>query len=117
MRHLVRVSFFCALAVSAAFAQNDRGTITGTVTDPSGAVIAGAKVSAENVDTHSTIETVTTGTGNYTLASIPAGTWNVAVEAPGFKKFSSLKNTVEVAQALRLDARLEVGSSTETVAG
>ena len=47
---------------------------------------------------------------------MPVGTWNVTVEAPGFKKFTSLKNIVEVAQTIRVDAKLEVGASTETVA-
>jgi hypothetical protein len=48
---------------SAAFAQADRGTITGTVTDPSGAIVAGARVSAENAETHNTVATVTTFDG------------------------------------------------------
>ena len=111
----VYVSCFCALVVSAAFAQGDRGTITGTVVDPSGAVVAGAKVTAENVDTHNILETVTTGTGNFTLAEIPVGTWNVAVDAPGFKRYASLKNSIEVAQTIRVDVKMEVGASTETV--
>ena len=49
MRYLVEVSFLCALAISGAFAQGDRGTITGTVTDPTGAIIPGVKVTAENI--------------------------------------------------------------------
>src|SRR5580692_6351309 len=115
MRYLVKVSFLCALAVSGAFAQGDRGTITGTATDPSGAVVAGARVIAENSDTHNILETVTTSTGNFTFAQVPVGTWDVAVEAPGFKKFTSLKNTIEVAQTVRVDAKLEVGAASETV--
>lgn len=115
MRSLVNLLCLFALFVSVAFAQGDRGTITGTVTDPSGAVIAGAKVVAENAATHNVLETATTSTGNFTLAQAPVGEWDVTVEAPGFKRFTSLKNTVQVAQTLRVDARLEVGASSESV--
>ncbi len=115
MRYLVKVSCLCALMTSGAFAQGDRGTITGTVTDPSGAVIAGARVTAENADTHNLLETVTTNTGNFTLAQVPVGMWDVAVEAPGFKRFTSLKNTIEVAETIRVDVKLEIGASSETV--
>jgi hypothetical protein len=52
MIYPVRVTCLGALVISGAFGQGDRGTITGTVTDPSGAVVAGAKVRAENVATH-----------------------------------------------------------------
>ena len=90
MRLVGRVSCCCALLVSGAFGQGDRGTITGTVTDPSGAVIAGARVTAVNADTRNLVETITTGTGNFTLPQLPVGMWDVAVEAAGFKKFLSL---------------------------
>jgi hypothetical protein len=98
-----------------AYAQGDRGTITGTVTDPSGAVVAGARIIAQNSATGNQLETVTTTAGDYTLAQVPVGSWNVAVEAAGFKRFTSLNNTIEVAQTIRVDAKLEVGTSSETV--
>lgn len=116
MRYLAKVPWVGALVVSAAFAQGDRGTITGTVTDPSGAVVAGARVSAENTATHNILQTVTTGTGNFTLPEVPVGAWDVTVEAPGFKKFTSQKNIIEVAQTVRVDGILEVGANTETIA-
>jgi len=115
MRCVVEACCLCALVVSAAFGQSDRGAITGTVTDSSGAVVVGAKVRAENADTHNVLETVATDTGNFTLAQVPVGTWDVAVEAAGFKRFSSLKNRIEVAQTIRVDVRLEVGANTESV--
>ena len=87
MGRLVNASCLCALILSAAFGQADRGTITGTVTDPSGAIIAGARVSAENTETHNVLATVTTSTGNFTLPQLPVGMWDVTVEAPGFKRF------------------------------
>lgn len=85
MRYLVKVSCLCVLAISGAFAQGERGTITGTVTDPSGAVIVGARVVAQNSATHNLLETVTTSTGNFTLAQVPAGTWDVAIESADLK--------------------------------
>ncbi len=115
MRCFVNVSCLCSLLAAAAYAQSDRGTITGTVTDPSGAVVAGARVTAQNSETHNVLETATTNAGDYTLAQVPVGSWNVAVDAPGFKRFTSLHNTIEVAQTTRVDAKLEVGASSETV--
>ncbi len=115
MRFAVRMSCLLVVVVGALYAQGDRGTITGTVTDPSGAVIAGARVTAENAETHNLLETVTTATGNFTLPQVPVGTWNVSVEVPGFKRFNSLKNTVEVAQTIRVDVKLEVGAASETI--
>lgn len=115
MRYVVEACCICVLVASAAFGQSDRGTITGTVTDSSGAVVVGAKVRAENADTHNVRETVTTDTGNFTLAQVPVGTWDVAVEAAGFKRFSSLKNRIEVAQTIRVDVKLEVGASSESI--
>src|SRR5512135_3113059 len=115
MRYLVAVSCLFALLVSGAFGQTDRGTITGTVTDPSGAVVVGAKVSAQNAATQNVLETVTSATGNFTLPQVPVGAWNITVEAPGFKKFTSLKNTIQVAQTIRVDAVLEVGATSDSV--
>ncbi|MEP6961591.1 MAG: carboxypeptidase-like regulatory domain-containing protein, partial [Acidobacteriota bacterium] len=65
------MSFFL-LAVVCAFAQGDRGTITGTAADPAGAVVANAQVSVRNTDTGAVYQTTTTETGNYTLAQLPA---------------------------------------------
>ena len=101
MRCFVNAFCLCALTVGGVLGQTDRGTITGTVTDPSGAVVPTAKVSAENADTHNVVTTVTSDTGNYTLGQVPVGVWDVTVEAPGFKRFRSLRNTIEVAKARR----------------
>src|SRR5947209_3676130 len=102
MTRLINALWICALVLSVAFAQADRGTITGTVTDPSGAIVAGARVSVEHTETHNVLETITSSTGNFTLPQLPAGIWDVTVEAPGFKRFRSLHNTIEVAQTLRV---------------
>ncbi|PWU02362.1 MAG: hypothetical protein C5B51_20940 [Terriglobia bacterium] len=102
---------FCVAAI----AQSDRGTITGTVGDPAGAVVSGAKVEARNTDTGSLYNAVTTDTGNYTLSQLPAGNYELSVTVPGFKRFVRQNITVQVAGTLRVDAGLEVGAATESV--
>jgi hypothetical protein len=108
-------TILAALVVVGAFAQTDRGTITGTVADPSSAVVAGAKISVNNVATGLKTETITTNTGNFTIASLPAGVYEVSVEAPGFKKTTQQGIQVQVAQIVRLDLTLQVGATTESV--
>src|SRR5215471_7959940 len=106
----------CLLAtVSAAFGQSDRGTITGTVSDPAGAVVAGAAIEARNVATDAVYPVATSATGNYTIAQLPAGNYELSVTVMGFKKFVRTGLTVEVAGTLRVDATLEVGAATESV--
>ena len=104
-----------ALFAVAAFAQADRGTITGTITDPVSAVVPNANVVAVNSETQAQYTTVTTGTGNYTLAQLPAGVYSVSVEVPGFKKFIQQGIRVQVATVDAVDIKLEVGAATESV--
>ena len=112
---LVRNTLCILLFTVAAFAQSDRGTITGSVIDPAAAVVPGAKVSAKNLDNGSIFETTTTDTGNFTLASLPAGKYELNVEASGFKKATRENVEVAVAQTIRVDTTLQVGASTESV--
>src|SRR5581483_3025430 len=98
-----------------AFAQSDRGTITGTVSDPAGAVVPNAPVQARNLGTGVEYSGATSTTGNYTLLQLPAGSYQLNVTVPGFKKYSRSGLTVEVAQTLRVDITLEVGSAAESV--
>ncbi len=114
MRSLLIAVCLFALAF-AALAQSDRGTITGTVSDPGGAVIAAAAIEAKNVATGALYPVASTATGNYTIAQLPAGTYELNVTVPGFKKFVRTGLAVEVAGTLRIDATLEVGSATESV--
>jgi hypothetical protein len=109
----ILVSFF-AVAL-AAFAQSDRGTITGTVSDPAGAVVANAPVEARHLETGATYVAASSATGNYTLSQLPTGTYELTINVPGFKKFVRQNLMLPVAQTLRIDATLEVGSNTESV--
>lgn len=102
----------CACAV---YGQTDRGTITGTVSDPAGAVVANAAVDARNTATGANYSAASSATGNYTIAQLPVGTYDLAVSAPGFKKYLRPGITVEVAGTARVDATLEVGANTESI--
>src|SRR5271170_1646837 len=91
----------CALFfAAAAFPQTSTGTITGTVTDPAGAVVAGASVEVRNTDTGVLYPTVTTNTGLYTVINLPLGGYSVTVTVPGFKKFTRSGLSIAAGQIL-----------------
>src|SRR5215510_8432543 len=106
----------CLFALTmTAFAQSDRGTITGTVSDATGAVIPGVAIEAKNVQTGATYQAGSSETGNYTLAQLPAGTYELAATLPGFKRFLRSGIVVSVATTLRIDVALEVGAAGDSV--
>jgi len=72
-------------ATTVLLAQTDRGVITGAVKDATGAVVPGAKVTAVYLDTETNYETTTTASGNFTVPSLPVGTYQLKIESPGFK--------------------------------
>jgi Carboxypeptidase regulatory-like domain/TonB dependent receptor-like, beta-barrel len=98
-----------------AFAQTDRGTITGTVSDPAGAVVPNAQVEAKGAATNTVFKASTTSTGNWTLASVPAGVYEISVSVSGFKKYVRPGVTLNTAETVRVDATLEVGATTDTI--
>jgi hypothetical protein len=97
------------------YAQTVTGSITGTVTDSSGAVVPGAHVTARNVDTAVQTQTTTNHAGDYTIRFLPIGTYDVTVEAPGFGAQTVPPFALEVNQTAKIDASLTVGSSKENV--
>ncbi len=117
LRRLSIVTVFAILFASAfpAYAQSDRGGITGRVTDPSGAVVAGAKVTATNVENNDVRETVTSSEGTFTLPQLKAATYRLTIELDGFKTatFDDVKVAVQITRTV--DARLEVGGVGESV--
>ena len=93
----------------------DRGTIRGTVSDPSGAAIPDATVTAKNAATGLS-QTVTTGAdGIFNLLYLPAGTYSITTEAAGFRKAETTDVKVDVATVVALDIRLSVGGLEQTV--
>jgi hypothetical protein len=111
----MKLAFPFLLLSSLMFAQGDRGAITGTVSDPTGAVIAAAPIELRNSNTGATYTTTSTSTGNFTLPQLPAGSYSLTATASGFKKYVRENLGVEVAQTIRLDIALEVGSSSESI--
>src|SRR5262245_32474844 len=112
-----RLLFIVCLSLFApiAFGQTDRGTITGTVSDATAAVIPGVAIEAKNVQTVAVYQAGSSETGNYTLAQLPAGTYEVSAGLPGFKKFVRSGVMVSVASVLRIDITLSVGAADESV--
>src|SRR5688572_6085681 len=110
-------SLFLVLDLSARVltAQSDRGTITGTVTDPTEAAIVGVSVTATNAGTGVTSKTNTGANGSYTIPLLPVGTYQVSAEHPGFKKFVGKGVVVEVGQTARVDIGMHLGEISETV--
>ena len=96
-------------------AQSDRGSITGSLTDPSGGAVANLPVTATNEATGVQTRTVTTGDGYYTIPSLPAGSYSLTVQAPGFEKLIRNGITVSVDAAVRVNLVLTVGSTAATV--
>jgi hypothetical protein len=112
---LKKCIWLALLLASVLLGQSDRGTITGSVTDPSGATIPEAQVNIINIETDLRYQTVTTGTGNYTAPSLPAGTYRLTVEAKGFNRFEATGVRVQVAVTTRLDVAMQVGPSATSV--
>ncbi|MEI9974958.1 MAG: carboxypeptidase-like regulatory domain-containing protein [Ignavibacteriota bacterium] len=113
--NLVRSVSLVLLGAVLAMAQSDRGSLTGTVKDPSDAGVPAAKLALRNRDTGVFTETETTPTGNYNFSSVPVGVYDLTVQASGFKTSVQKQITIQIDQALRLDVGLDVGSATESV--
>ena len=112
----VWVAVLAVFAVAGAWAQQVTGSISGTVTDPTGASVAGATVTLTNTDRGADIRTLTTdGAGFYTAPSLPLGTYTVKVEAPGFKTDSVTGLVLHVNDALTVNRKLAVGSAAQQV--
>jgi hypothetical protein len=117
-RILIITLFSILIAASIATissAQVTTGTFLGFVTDASGAVLGGAKVTATNEATGLT-RTVTTGsTGEYVIALLPVGRYTLTFEAPNFKRLGVKGVTLELDQKVKIDVGLEVGQITEII--
>jgi hypothetical protein len=93
----------------------DTGYISGTVTDKSGAAVAGADVVISSTNGSSTHATTTNGDGAYVVAGLSGGTYNLVVMAKGFQKYTAQGVVLDVAQKIRVDIQLNVGAVTEEV--
>jgi hypothetical protein len=102
-------------AAASAYGQTAAGTLTGIVTDPTGAVIANVPVTATHVDTGTRVIGTTSQTGNYSILQMPVGRYVVTVSQTGFKSFRQENVTIAAAQTLRIDITMEVGATSESV--
>jgi hypothetical protein len=98
-----------------AFGQSNAGTVSGTVTDSSGAVVADAAVSLDDVSTNSSRPTTTNDKGYYVFPYVNPGTYNVSITKTGFRKTVVSGQVVQVGLHLTVNAVLEVGAVTSTV--
>ncbi|MHB1022758.1 MAG: carboxypeptidase-like regulatory domain-containing protein [Acidobacteriaceae bacterium] len=104
----------CAVPIPG-FAQEFRGTISGTVTDPSTAAVVGVEVVATEVHTGTKVQTVTDGTGHYVLPFLLPGDYNVFVEATGFKRY--VRQGVHLSSSAHVvaDVALQIGSNSQSI--
>src|ERR1700757_3213023 len=109
----VCILFLCAAGV--ALAQAGRGSISGLVTDPGGAVVQGAQVTLLNPATGVTQHTVTSGAGLYSFISLNPGVYQVTASQTGFASVAIDKITVNVDQVTQANLTLKVGAATESV--
>jgi hypothetical protein len=107
---------FVICASTAFFAQETTGTISGTVTDKTGAVVNGATVTVTDIDRNKVIRTVKTEAGGHYVAGLlPVGRYKVAVGAPGFKTFETTGIQVNVSDRVAINPKLDAGAKDEVV--
>jgi len=114
MKFIVRLAWIASLS-TVAFGQVDRGTIAGTVSDSSGAVVPSVTVRIVREGTNATFSTTTGTTGAYSFFSLPVGSYDLSAESAGFRRAEVKGIKVEVNQQAKVDVALQVGEVTQTV--
>ena len=114
MRQISLLSLLLSCA-SVGFGQTSLATITGTITDSTGASIASASVEVHNLENGSVFKAASTDTGNYTVSQLPLGDYDLTVAVPGFKKYTHTKFHLDAGQTMREDVALQLGEATESV--
>jgi len=116
---IVRLALLIALTLqlssTKALGQGATGALNGAVTDPTSAVIPGAKVTLKNLDTQVSQEAVTNSAGRYVFVAIPPGRYTIEVTKEGFKISTTSEFTLAVNQTLTQDVQLFVGTETQQV--
>ena len=107
----------CSLTVvtASAFGQAVYGSVFGTITDPSGAAVAGAKVTVTSVAKNISEQATTNADGNYSVTHLIPDVYTVKAEAPGFKAFQTANVVVSADTSARVDGQFQVGGAQETV--
>ena len=112
---LLAFCFFCFVSVHPAHGQAVYGSILGTVTDPQGAAVSGAKVTVTSATKNTSDQTTTNESGNYNVTHLIPDTYNISVEAQGFKTAQIKGISVSADFGAKVDATLEVGAVSQTV--
>jgi hypothetical protein len=110
-----KLAILLTLALSAVWAQTERGNITGAVTDSSGAAVPGAIVVITHTSTNQSVTVTSTSAGDYNGANLPPGDYRLEFSATGFKKTVLDHVVLTAASTVRVDGRLEIGQVSETV--
>jgi hypothetical protein len=103
------------LSPFATYAQNYAGAVRGTVTDPSGAAVAGATVALRDVGNNASTETTTTDTGNFFFGNVSVGTYEITIKAGSFKEYDAKDVEVHVSTTTEVNAKLTMGSASEVI--
>ncbi len=111
----VHLMLLAVVAVPPLAAQGDRGEITGTVVDASGAVVPTVQITAMQTATSTTYKTVSNTVGDFTIPSLPVGVYQVKAEAPGFKTLMIAKVEISPGATARVDLKLEIGTAQQSV--
>jgi len=114
-RWLMGALLALSLGLSQAYGQEVRASITGSVTDPSGAPVAGAAVSVTNVATNATVTAETNETGNYLTPYLAPGTYVLKIEHLGFRQFVRENIVLQSLDRPRVDAQLQLGAVSDSV--
>ncbi|MEJ7605757.1 MAG: carboxypeptidase-like regulatory domain-containing protein, partial [Bryobacteraceae bacterium] len=112
---VLKLAVVLALCTSWADAQSTSGTLTGVVTDPSGAVVPGAKITLKNEGSGDLRRSLTNSEGFFNFAAVPASNYELNVEAPGFLTYQISGLAVQGAERRNVDISMKVGSTAETV--
>ena len=112
---LLSIIFLFLLIPALSFAQEATARIAGTVTDPSGAVIPGVEVTVTSTATQLSRKATTNSDGYYQVLGLPIGNYKVTAEHTGFRTLVSDEYKLLINQALRVDIKMEVGATTQTV--
>jgi len=110
------LAVFAVLALTiSAFAQVQNGQFNGTVTDPTGAAIANAKITVINTAIDLKLFATTNSNGNYTVKELPPGSYRLTVEAAGFKMYADNGVGINAGTATHVDVKLQIGKASEVV--
>src|SRR6267378_2178222 len=113
---LIAIVFWVLVLMNGtAVAQTSRGTLTGVITDPTGAAVVTATVTITHLDTNVKRQTITNDAGVYRFDAVDLGTYSLSVQKTGFRRHDTTGVEIQAAHTTDIDVRLEVGATSEVV--